>query len=99
MSWFKELKSLSDFTFYLIKVCSPGPVTDAELIIAYTCLYWLFADCAAMTSKEARQDFNEQAQICQSNLEAVLSSLGFHIPTTIDYVLAMYLAVSFPMAL
>lgn len=48
-----------------------------------------------MTSNEAKQDLNRQAEICQSSLEVVLSSLGFHIPTTIDYVLAMYLAVSF----
>ncbi|KAH6962340.1 fungal-specific transcription factor domain-containing protein [Ilyonectria sp. MPI-CAGE-AT-0026] len=92
MSWLGELKSFSDFTLCLVKVCSPGPVTDSELIIAYMGLYWLFGECATMTSNEARQDLNRQAEICQSSLEVVLSSLGFHIPTTIDYVLAMYLA-------
>ncbi|KAH8879728.1 hypothetical protein GQ53DRAFT_800065 [Thozetella sp. PMI_491] len=92
MSWLGELKSLGDFTLYLMKVCSPGPVTDSERIIAYTGLYWLFTECATMTLNETRQDFNGQAQICQTSLEAVLSSLGFHIPTTIDCVLAMYLA-------
>lgn len=95
MSWLGELKSFGDFTLYVVKVCSPGPVTDAERIIAYVGLYWLFVECATMASNEARQDLNRQAQICQSSLEMVLSSLGFHIPTTIDYVLAMYLAVSF----
>lgn len=96
MSWLGELKSFGDFTLYLTKVCSPGPATDSELIIAYMGLFWLFGECATLTSNEARQDLNRQAEICQSSLEAVLSSLGFHIPTTIDYVLAMYLAVSFP---
>lgn len=95
MSWLGDLKSFGDFTLYVVKVCSPGPVTDAERIIAYVGLYWLFVECATMASNEARQDLNRQAQICQSSLEMVLSSLGFHIPSTIDYVLAMYWAVSF----
>jgi hypothetical protein len=77
-----------------VKVCSPGPATDAELIIAYMGLYWLFDECAMMASTEARDDLRRQAQICQSSLEAVLSTLGFHIPLTVDYILAMYLAVS-----
>jgi hypothetical protein len=84
-----------DFTLYLIKVCSPGPATNAELIIAFMGLYSLFAECAAVAaSKASREDLYEQAQLCQNGLEAMLSNLGFHIPTTFDYVLAMYLAVS-----
>lgn len=94
MSWLGELKSLCDFTLYLGKVCSPGPATDSELIVAYMGLYWLFADCATIASNEGKQDLDRQAQKCQTSLEATLSSLGFHIPTTIDSVLAMYLAVS-----
>lgn len=83
-----------DFTLYLIKVCSPGPATNAELIIAFMGLYSLFAECAAVAASEAsREDLYEQAQTCQNGLEAVLSNLSFHIPTTFDYALAMYLAV------
>jgi hypothetical protein len=92
-----------DFTIYLIKVCSPGPATNAERIIAFMGLYSLFAECAAVAASEAsREDLYEQAQMCQNGLEAVLSNLGFHIPTTFDYALAMYLAVSahlFPLVL
>lgn len=94
MSWLGEFKSLGDFTLHVIKVCSPGPATDADLIIAYMGLYCLFAECATMTSAEAREDLENQAQTCQDGLEAVLSNLGFHTPTTIDNVLAMYFAVS-----
>ncbi|KAH6665305.1 hypothetical protein F5X68DRAFT_265761 [Plectosphaerella plurivora] len=92
LSWWNELKAYGDFTVYLVKVCSPGPATDAELIIAYVGLYCLFSECAAVAASESsKNDLHEQAQLCQSSLEAVLSNLGFHMPTTFDYVLAMYL--------
>ncbi|KAL2128638.1 hypothetical protein VTI74DRAFT_8911 [Chaetomium olivicolor] len=91
--WPQEVSSLGNFTKYVIKVCSPGPVTDADLIIVHTGLHWLFSECSSiMVEDEAKQDFQVQALICMQSLETVLSCLSFHVPMTIDYVYAMYMA-------
>jgi hypothetical protein len=90
--WLGEVKSFGDFTLILIQVCSPGSVSDAELIISLFGLYWLFTVCTRWASSKTRQDLKEHARICQSSLEVVLSSLNFWVPMTIDAVLAMDLA-------
>ena len=95
--WTREFRSLADFTAYVIMVCSPGPAdaTDAELIIVHTGLYWLFSECAlVVSSEEVQQEFTKQSQLCRDNLEVVLSNLSFYMPTTGDWVYALYLAGS-----
>lgn len=91
--WLGETKSLGDFTLILNQVCSPGPVTDVELIISLTGLYWIFTVCASWASSRNGDDLMDQASVCQSSLEVMLSNMNFWVPTTIDAVLAMYLAV------
>ncbi|KAF2019492.1 hypothetical protein BU24DRAFT_386428 [Aaosphaeria arxii CBS 175.79] len=93
--WLGETKSFGDFTLILIKVCSPGPVTDVELIISLSGLYWLFVECARWASHEAKNDIESQARVCQSSLEVILSTLNFWLPTTADAALAMNLAALF----
>ncbi|KAH7016016.1 uncharacterized protein B0I36DRAFT_254478, partial [Microdochium trichocladiopsis] len=91
--WPQESSSLGEFTEYVIKVCSPGPVMDADLIIVHSGLHWLFSECSSiMIDDEVKQDFRAQALVCKQSLETVLSCLSFHIPMTIDYVFAMYMA-------
>lgn len=46
-----------------------------------------------MISDDTKEDLKVQSQIFQSGLEAILSKLDFHSPVTVDYVVAMYLAV------
>ena len=92
--WLGETKSFGDFTLILIKVCSPGPITDVELIISLYGLYWMFIVCARWASPEAEVDLKDQAMVCKSSLEVVLSTLNFWLPTTVDTILAMNLAVS-----
>ncbi|GLI75619.1 hypothetical protein PoHVEF18_003880 [Penicillium ochrochloron] len=93
--WPCESSALGDFTEYVIKVCSPGPVMDADLIIVHSGLYWLFWECSGiMTEDELKQDFQAQALVCMQSLETVLSNLSFHVPMNIDYVYALYMAVS-----
>ncbi|KAH6840669.1 hypothetical protein B0I37DRAFT_384834 [Chaetomium sp. MPI-CAGE-AT-0009] len=91
--WPQEFSSLGEFTRHVIMVCSPGSATDADLIVVYAGLHWLFSECSAIMMEEAvKQDFQAQSLVCMRSLEAVLSSLSFHMPMTIDYVLAMYMA-------
>ncbi|KAJ6188326.1 hypothetical protein N7519_003234 [Penicillium mononematosum] len=91
--WPFEFGSLGDFTGYVIKACSPGPVTDTELIIVHYGLYCLFTECSRAVEDEiVKQEYEAQATICKESLETILSNLSFHIPTNIDSVGAMYMA-------
>ncbi|KAF5857223.1 hypothetical protein ETB97_006065 [Aspergillus alliaceus] len=44
--WPFEFGSLTEFTQYVIKACSPRPITDMELIIVHYVLSWLFIECS-----------------------------------------------------
>ncbi|KOS46336.1 hypothetical protein ACN38_g2692 [Penicillium nordicum] len=93
--WPFEFGSLGDFTQYVIKACSPGPVTDMELIIVHYGLDLLFTECSSVTGNDAvKQEYEAQALICSDSLETILSSLPFHITTNIVSVCAMYMATT-----
>ncbi|OQD87920.1 hypothetical protein PENSOL_c075G11179 [Penicillium solitum] len=91
--WPFEFGSLGDFTQYVIKACSPGPVTDTELIIVHYGLELLFTECSSVAGDDAvKQEYEAQAFICSDSLETILSNLPFHITTNIVSVCAMYMA-------
>ncbi|KPM39016.1 hypothetical protein AK830_g7558 [Neonectria ditissima] len=91
--WFMEFQTVGQFTAHFIKVCSPGPATEAELIIVYAGLYWLFLECANVVSDHSlKQEYHEQATLCRDNLETVLYRLPFHLPTTLDNAYALSMA-------
>lgn len=90
-----ELQTVSQFTTYFIKVCSPGPATAADMCIVHAGLYWLFLECAnAVVDENLKRDYNQQALVSMANLETILSKLPFHIPATLDYIYALSMAVS-----
>ncbi|PYH78788.1 hypothetical protein BO82DRAFT_341694 [Aspergillus uvarum CBS 121591] len=92
--WPFEFGSLGDFTHYVIRACSPGPITDMELIIVHYVLAWLFAECANLKRGDLllKQDYEAEALICRQSLETLLGSLSFHVATSLDAVCAMYMA-------
>ncbi|KAI9370016.1 hypothetical protein BJX61DRAFT_535959 [Aspergillus egyptiacus] len=91
--WPFELGSVGDFTQYVIRVFSPGSVSDAELIIVHYILYWLFTECSNTAGDDIlKGDYRGQALVCKESLETILSNLSFHIKTNTDSILAMYLA-------
>ncbi|KAL6232121.1 hypothetical protein BDW75DRAFT_247397 [Aspergillus navahoensis] len=91
--WPFEFGSLGDFTQYVIRACTPGPVSDMELIIVHYVLYSLFTQCSIGADDETlRQDYDAQAATCRESLETILSSLSFHIDTNIDSICALYMA-------
>lgn len=95
MLWLGDFIRPAQFTDYFIKIASPGPATEADLIVVHCGLYWLFCECSkAVTDEEAKQDYDAQAFICGANLETVLANLRFHQPTNIDFAYAMGMAVS-----
>ncbi|KAB8239031.1 putative transcriptional regulatory protein [Aspergillus alliaceus] len=81
--WPFEFGSLTKFTQYVIKACSPGPITDMELIIVHYVL---------AVGDAVRRDYEVQALTCRDSLETIISSLSFHINTNMDSICAMYMA-------
>ncbi|CAI7606589.1 unnamed protein product [Penicillium viridicatum] len=82
--WPFEFGSLGDFTQYVIKACSPGPVTDTELIIVHYGLDLLFTECSSAAGDDTvNQEYEAQALIRSDSLETILSNLPFHITTNI----------------
>ncbi|KAL4935033.1 hypothetical protein BDV06DRAFT_229201 [Aspergillus oleicola] len=91
--WPFEFGSMGDFTTYFVKTCSPGPVTEADLIIVHYVLYCLFTECSNVAEEDGiKQDYKAQALICRNSLEIVLSNLSIHIATNTDSIRAMYMA-------
>ncbi|KAK1466484.1 fungal specific transcription factor [Colletotrichum cuscutae] len=81
---------------YFLKVYSPGYAAHADLIIVNAGLYWLLLECKNVTTDpDEKADYTEQATMCRANLETVLSSLPFHLPSTMDTTYAMTLAATY----
>mgnify|MGYP000867911777 CR=1 FL=1 len=93
--WLGDYIKPAQFTDYFIKVVSPGPATEADLIIVHCGLYWLFCECSkAVVDGGIKEDYDAQALLCEANLSTVLANLRFHQPTNIDLAYAMGMAVS-----
>ncbi|KAL4747256.1 hypothetical protein BDW72DRAFT_209715 [Aspergillus terricola var. indicus] len=91
--WLGDYITPAQFNEYFIKIASPGPATEADLIIVHCGLYWLFCECSkATTDEEAKRDYEAQAFICEANLQTVLANLRFHQPATMDTTYAMGIA-------
>ncbi|KAL4795271.1 hypothetical protein BDV19DRAFT_363428 [Aspergillus venezuelensis] len=90
--WLGDYMKPTQFNDYFIKVASAGPATEADLIIVHLGLYWLFCECSKIVDEETRQDCDEQASICEANLQTVLANLRFHQPTNMDFAYAMGMA-------
>lgn len=93
MMWCYEIDSISQFMDYFLTVYSGKPST-AQLIIVNAGLDRLFAECSVVESDPAlKADYKAQASACRQNMESVLTRLPFILPFTIDYALALSLAV------
>ncbi|KAE8319713.1 hypothetical protein BDV41DRAFT_559872 [Aspergillus transmontanensis] len=94
--WLIELISTSQFNDYFLRVYSPGPATDADMIIVNGGLYWLYCECASLfVDQKVKGNYMDQAMLCRDNLETVLSNLPFHMPVTTDVVFAMNVAATY----
>ncbi|KAF4295987.1 hypothetical protein KXW28_003461 [Aspergillus fumigatus] len=90
--WLGGFIQPAQFNDYFFKVASPGPATEADLIIVHYGLHRLFCECSKVVDGETRQDYYAQAVICEANLETVLANLRFHQPTNMDFAYAMAMA-------
>ena len=82
----------------MIRACTPGPISDIELIIVHYGLYSLFTQLSICTNDETlMQDYNVQSETCRETLETILSNLSFYMHTNTDSIRALYMAVGLPL--
>lgn len=94
--WTWEIESIGQFVEYLLPVYSGQP-SIAEIIITNVGLFRLFSECGnEEMSETVKIELRDQAQVCRRNLDVTLNRLPFNLPSTFDYVLALYQAVSTP---
>lgn len=91
-----QFESVGQVTEQLLGVYSTDRAPSmAELIIAYIGLYWLFTQCGQFSNDHSvQQTYLSYGSACESQANSVLSQLSFHLPISVDYILALTMAVS-----
>lgn len=91
--WCIEFQTVGQFVEYFMTVYSGKPAL-ADLIVVHAGLQGVMLECSHMEANEAlKAEFRAQGMLCRRNLETLLASLPFSLPCTLDYVLALYMAV------
>jgi len=75
----------------------PG-INDAQYLIVTIGLYWLIMSMRALSHDEPwpgidEDELAEACEVCRSNAESCLADLPYHLPNTLDYVIALSFAV------
>lgn len=94
--WSMSFESVGQVTEHLLSLYSvDGQSSMPELVITHIGLHSLFSQCSmTATDTEVRRTYAAQADACHGNVERILASLPLHLPTTVDCVLALTMAVS-----
>ncbi|KAK8073269.1 hypothetical protein PG994_004168 [Apiospora phragmitis] len=94
--------SPSVYTDYVLRVMFSPKFSDAEYIIVLWGLTWLFKEISLEVDKLEHclrpEDLNREATNCRNQLEAALAALPFHMPASIDNVIALGLAADYCIA-
>ncbi|KAL4885721.1 hypothetical protein BJY04DRAFT_213926 [Aspergillus karnatakaensis] len=95
--WPFELGTLGDFLKHVVKACSPGPMSDMELVRVHCGLYWIFTECSdpgegCGEGNALNQAYDAEAQTCRNSLETILSNLSIHIMPNYNSIGALYMA-------
>lgn len=97
--WLCGLTTAAAFTDYVLKVMFSPDFSDAEYIIVLCGLTWLFGEMAMMTPDESqpqeprKEDLDRELARCRQYAETAFLMLPFHLPTNVDYVVALGFAV------
>lgn len=94
--WAMEFESVGQVTEQLLNAYGTDrQPSNAEWIITYIGLHWLFLQSSQFATDPAIQErYAAHAVECRKGADAVLAQLPFHVPSTMDYVLALTMAVS-----
>ncbi|KAK1855397.1 C6 transcription factor [Colletotrichum chrysophilum] len=97
--WMMQFESVGQVTEQLLGVYSTDRAPSmAELIIAYIGLYWLFTQSGQFsTDTSVQRTYLNYGTVCQSHADHVLSQLSFHLPTSVEYILALTMATEYCM--
>lgn len=91
--WTWDIDTPGQILEYVTTVYTSKP-TIAELVIVYSTLSRLFEECVREeTTASGREMLKSQARQCEENLAMIISRLPFNLPTTFDYILALYYIV------
>ncbi|KAK7947126.1 uncharacterized protein PG986_011447 [Apiospora aurea] len=94
--------SPSVYTDYVLRVMFSPKFSDAEYIIVLWGLTWLFKEMSLEVDKLEHclrpEDLEREATNCRNHLEAALAALPFHMPASIDNVIALGLAADYSIA-
>ncbi|KAK6857368.1 fungal specific transcription factor [Apiospora arundinis] len=94
--------SPSVYTDYVLRVMFSPKFSDAEYIIVLWGLTWLFKEMSLEVDKLEHglrpEDLDREATNCRNHLEAALAALPFHMPASIDNVIALGLAADYSIA-
>ncbi|KZL76750.1 fungal specific transcription factor [Colletotrichum tofieldiae] len=94
--WFLEFQSIDQFTEYVLTAYASEDASIADLIIVNAGLHLLFVECGNVAASEAlKTEYQNHSHLCRNNLETLLSSLPFNLPSTKDVTLALCLAASY----
>lgn len=93
--------SIASFTDYVLKVLFSPKFSDAEYIIVLCGLTWVFREISFELDLDEgrtdpnlpREDLEREEKNCRDNLEMALSRLPFHLPSSVDNIIALGLAV------
>ncbi|KAK8092787.1 hypothetical protein PG999_014374 [Apiospora kogelbergensis] len=94
--------SPSVYTDYVLRVMFSPKFSDAEYIIVLWGLTWLFKEMSLEVDKLEHclrpEELDREATNCRNHLEAALAALPFHMPASIDNVIALGLAADYSIA-
>ncbi|TDZ36723.1 hypothetical protein C8035_v005153 [Colletotrichum spinosum] len=96
--WMTQFESIGQVNEQLLGVYSLNrPPSNAELVTTFVGLHWLFSQCSQMAGdRETEASYSAEAERCRESVDAVLAQLPLHLPTNINYILALSMAVRCP---
>ncbi|KAF6817570.1 fungal specific transcription factor [Colletotrichum plurivorum] len=97
--WAMEFESIGQVTEQLLSAyATDRQSSTAEWIITYIGLHYLFTQGSQFAADSVTQErYAAQIVDCRKSADAVLARLPLHIPSTMDYVLALTLATQYCM--
>ncbi|TDZ16383.1 putative transcriptional regulatory protein [Colletotrichum orbiculare MAFF 240422] len=98
--WMTQFESIGHVNEQLLGVYSLNrPPSNAELVITFVGLHWLFSQCSQMAGdRETEASYSAEAERCRESVDAVLAQLPLHLPTNINYILALSMATEYCMS-
>jgi len=95
--WMSGFMTFERFVQTTVDVYFGPGINDAQYLIVTIGLYWLIMSMRALSHDEPwpgidEDELAEACEVCRSNAESCLADLPYHLPNTLDYVIALSFA-------